>query len=126
MVTNGVALGAAVFALGFGIETTIAPPDHARVLVDVANGYYVSPPCIETYGRTLKDWERVRNFLKEIRLGEVRATNRRRVEPIRPWRECGAHPFNQEGRSLSGYILETIGILPDLESRWTKDGSWRW
>ena len=34
--------------------------------------------------------------------------------------------FTQEGRSLSGKFLESIGILPPLQSRWNKDGSWNW
>jgi hypothetical protein len=34
--------------------------------------------------------------------------------------------FMMEGRSLTGSILEQVGILPKQYSRWNADGSWNW
>ena len=34
--------------------------------------------------------------------------------------------FSQDGRSLSGKLMERLGMLPPLPSRWNPDGTWNW
>jgi hypothetical protein len=46
---------------------------------------------------------------------------------LRPDPECRDDSgFVQEGRSLSGQLLEAAGLLTAQKSRWNADGSWNW
>jgi hypothetical protein len=44
-----------------------------------------------------------------------------------PDQKCGGESgFTQDGRSYTGNLLERMGLLPPLPSRWNEDGSWNW
>lgn len=46
---------------------------------------------------------------------------------LKPNTACNAHKvFEQEDRSVGGLVLEKIGLLKPLPSRWDPNGSWNW
>jgi hypothetical protein len=55
------------------------------------------------------------------RISEVHAQNLRADPACR-----GEGDFTMQGRSVSGLLLERIGILPPQKSRWNPDGSWNY
>lgn len=103
---------------GFLVQSSRAAPRNALLYLDAATGEYLSPPC-------LSDGVVPDNALEDPRYRRVR-----RWELPR-----GAHPnaecrdddgFLQPGRSLTGTLLERVGMLDTLPSRWNADGTWRW
>jgi hypothetical protein len=110
--------------IGFGLETTLTTPDHSYVLVDKSSNEYYSPPCIMSSG--YDDANRIYEFA-EINSLEVVEKIHANDKNYKPNPECRDNQgFIQEGRSMSGSFLEKLGILPELESRWNDDGSWKW
>lgn len=107
------ALGAVfIFVAGFGVDTSITAPGYAIVHVNENSGSYSSPPCI-----TKSDAQ----FMPQMTITEVRSLT------LKINKECvNQGGFVQDGRSLSGQFLESIGIFSKLESRWNTDGSWNW
>lgn len=100
-----------MFFLGLGIGASVAAPDHAIVIIDRGGKYYFAPPCVS---------ERMQQSPR-ITIGQARKLG---LHPDSSCRDAGG--FLQEARSLSGQLLEKIGILPPLRSRWNEDGSWNW
>ena len=97
-----------------GCETTSGTPAHALVYVDHAEKLYIPPTylqdnLIDPYPYDL------------ITIGEAREIG---YNPHPDAREQGY--FMQEGRSLIGLLLEKIGVLNPLPSRWNEDGTWNW
>lgn len=101
-----------IFAAGFGLGSTITTPEHAIVYVDESTGTYLSPPCLEKQKALL---------MPQMTFGDMRYLT---LEINKSCVNQGG--FSQSGRSLSGKILESLGIISTLESRWRNDGSWRW
>ena len=102
-----------LFYLGFGIKILSVAPEHAIVLVDRSNKIYLSPPCVPN---------RMGRFTYE----KMVLRDARNLD-LKPSSECSNQDgFTQEVRSPSGLLLEKIGILNELESRWNSDGSWKW
>lgn len=98
-----------LFFLGLGIESSVVAPEYAMVLVDPLNRVYLAPQCLSE----------TQNRLVRTTIGEARKAG---LEPDPACRDTGA--FTQDTRSLSGMLLENIGILDPLKPRWNKDGSW--
>ena len=99
-----------LFFAGFGIGSSIQMPDNAFIYVDDSTKTYISPPFV-----TSKD------KLRLVRYREIRG------EKYNPDPSCREeNGFMQEGRSLSGNLLESIGVLSSLISRWNVDGTWNW
>ncbi|NGZ97288.1 MAG: hypothetical protein CV089_14420 [Nitrospira sp. WS110] len=97
-----------LFFLGLGIKTSVVMPEHAIVLVDSAKRVYLAPRCVlET-----------QIGLTRTTIGEARQAG---LKPDPVCRDTGA--FTQEGRSLSGILLEKIGILSPLQLPWRPDES---
>lgn len=101
-----------VFFLGFGITSFVTAPENAIVLVEPAQKTYIAPSCIGPLHAS---------SLPSTTIGKAR------IEKLKPDDDCrNSNGFTQEVRSLSGKLLEKIGILPPLPSRWNSDGTWNW
>jgi hypothetical protein len=78
--------------------------------VDDSARIYIAPPCIKTpIG---------------YRLVTAGAAREMGYKPDRECRDEGA--FIQDGRSLTGMLLQKIGMLKPIPSRWNEDGSWNY
>jgi hypothetical protein len=96
---------------GFFIVPTRTMPDNAIVLLDDQNHTYLSPSCAN---REKKDYRIARSV-------EARRLN------YQPDKKCrDAEGFSQDSRSITGNLLERLGLLPHLPSRWNPDGTWNW
>lgn len=105
------ALIAVVFVVGLGIVPAVkTTPDHATVFVDPAKRVYLCPNCATNM-----------DGLEIVTIGEIR---KKGYTPDPVCRDDG--DFTQEGRSLTGYVLEKIGLLEPQQDRWNLDGSWNW
>jgi hypothetical protein len=99
------------FLAGFYIVPTRTMPDNALVLLDDQSKTYFSPNCAKSEKKTLR----------AVTAAEARQLN------YEPDKSCqGAAGFRQDVRSLSGNLMERLGMLPPLPSRWNRDGSWNW
>jgi hypothetical protein len=96
---------------GFGIAITQTMPDHAIVLLDDKNHTYLSP----MYAEAKKS---------QFRVATAAEAHKLKYQPDNKCRNEDG--FIQEDRSLSGYLLVRLGILPPLPSRWNADGTWNW
>jgi len=116
-----VAVPAFLFFIGFGIRTTSTSPNHALLLVNEETKEYFAPPCLMHQG-----YDNVEAIYEFGRVNNLRvALNKEVAEPYQPNSECRDNSgFVQDGRSLSGMLLESIGLLPEKKSRWNPDGSW--
>ena len=97
------------FAIGFTMETTRRIPDHARVMVDDEVRTYYAPAYAPASPK-----------VRETTAGEARSKG---YSPDSQSRNNGA--FEEKGRSLSETLLERMGWLEPLPSRWNPDGSWK-
>jgi hypothetical protein len=99
-----------LFGLGFGFAPSTDAPPHALVQVDAASKTYFAPPCRQISSR----------------LGLTTIENARRLgfSPDAHCLEIGG--FAQMDRSLSGQLLEKVGLISPLRSRWNANGSWNW
>ena len=99
----------ALLFLDLGFPPTIEAPPHAQVLVDVPAGVYFAPSC------------EVGRLLAAIPLAQALELG------FKPDAAClDEEEFTQSGRSITGRMLEWIGILGELDSRWNSDGTWNW
>lgn len=99
--------------LVFGISTRKAPPGNAIVFVDNDTHTYIAPPCVTAQ----KDWR----HYSRMTLDQAEKLD------LKPNTACNAHKvFEQEDRSVGGLVLEKIGLLKPLPSRWDPNGSWNW
>ena len=106
---GGALLVVTLFAAG--ISTLVGAPGYAVAWVNDSSREYFAPPCLaSTEG------------LRKTTMGDARAAG------YRPNRDCvnAVGGYNQDGRSLLGSFMEKTGVLPPLESRWGRDGEWRW
>ena len=103
-----------MFAAGFFFENTAPIPDAAWVYVDIRQGAYYAP----TY---LRDSGRDNAGLLLTTVGEAK---KMKYSPDPRAKNMGY--FQQPGRSMSGRILQSLGLLPPLQSRWNRDGTWNW
>lgn len=126
-----VLVGIVIWA-SFGIGTSIGVPLHAIMYLDERSSQYYSPPCVEALG--LDERGLLRTTEAEIRRRWAAETNSSRPRRMWPAQDCAnlsndydsGGGFSQDGRSLGGTLLEKVGLLGPLPSRWRPDGSWRW
>lgn len=97
--------------LGFGLRTIRTIPKNAIVYVDDSKKVYYGLPSLP----------QDKASLRRTTIGEA---YNRKYKPDEISRNNG--DFMQEGRSVSGSLLEKVGIFPKLESRWNTDGSWKY
>lgn len=99
----------ALLFLDLGFPPTLEAPPHAQVLIDETAGVYFAPSC------------EVGRLLATIPLAQARELG------FKPDQAClSEEEFTQPGRSITGRLLEGIGILGEPESRWNSDGTWNW
>jgi hypothetical protein len=106
------ALGAVLvlLMLGFGVGSGGVAPDHALVLADAKRGTYTAPPCADGGSRS---------EFSQISLSEAHK------QGLKPERNCvNGGGFVEEGRSVSGQLLESIGLFSPKQRRWNADGTW--
>ena len=85
-------------------------PERALVLVDDQAGVYFAPGCTPEPGS-----------YRAVTMAEVHRLH------YKPDPSCLAHDcFFQPGRCASAFVLECLGFLKPLPSRWNPDGSWNW
>jgi hypothetical protein len=96
--------------LGLGISTTKTMPDHAWILVDDVKRVYIAQPCASEGN--------------QLRLTTVREAYELKYKPDEDCRNSGG--FVSDGRSLTGLLLQKIGLLRPLPKRWNDDGTWNW
>lgn len=103
-----------LFVLGFGVDSYKMAPDNTKVFItSETKDYY---PATENYVKFL-----------EMQGYEYQVTTQREALDSGRWAEKDARErgyFMQKGRSLSGKLLEAIGIFPPLALQWNSDGSW--
>ena len=90
-------------------------PEHVKVLVDPITRLYYAPPCAAYHNEDLR---------RRLELSTLRQVDQFGYKPHQGCVNEGA--YIQEGRSLTGQLLQTIGLLPPIRSRWNADGSWNW
>jgi hypothetical protein len=107
--------------IGFQIKPITGSPDNALLFFNDETKEYYAPPCLMEIG--YNDIESIYNF---GRLNNIRvAIHKDVVSPYKPNVECRDNSgFFQEERSLSGMLLEKIGLFSKTKSRWNPDGSW--
>jgi hypothetical protein len=98
--------------LGFGIGSTIVTPDHALAFVPSTRNVYIAPPCLS---------QEKQKLIPQLTIRQARIL---KLNPEPNCRDEGG--FIQEGRSLSGTLLEQLGLLGQMQSRWNPDGTWNW
>ncbi len=114
------------------LDSVNSMPSHALVLLHDPDSTYVAPPCDPIWNEDYeKEWNArgegtefdAEQFLYSLALS---AETARRLG-YRGNRECAdAGGFVQEGRSSLGDLLEAVGLLKPLPSRWNEDGTWNW
>lgn len=135
---RGICIGVVALAfLGFGVSSDRSMPRNARVYIDPERNVYLAPPCLELTDaqRTrFADLARSARSYRDSMSALVRVTglfpavaaevHDLQLRPEPRCRESGA--FFEEGRSLTGAVLERLGMLGPKPSRWNADGSWNW
>lgn len=97
---------------GAGIGTSRTIPDNAIVYANDYTKTYVGEPSI-----TNKD----KKNLRKVTINEMHKSN---YNPEDKSVENG--DFTEDGRSLTGTLLEHIGLLHPLKSRWNQNGTWNY
>lgn len=98
------------FFLGLSLGSTMTMPKHAIVYLDMAHASYLAPSCVTDPSG--------------YELGTADEAYSLSFKPDDGCRNKGG--FVQEGRSLSGKLLQNLGILKPLPHRWNPDGTWNW
>lgn len=99
-----------ILLVGLSIGSSRTMPENAIVLVDDEARTYFAPPCVAKQGN-----------LRVVTAAEVHDLG------YSPDRDCvNEGGFMQDGRSLTGKLLEAIGLFKPLPSRWNADGTWNW
>lgn len=102
-----------MFVAGFFLENVTPVPDVAWVYVD-SRGVYYSPTYLRDSGRDVAG-------LLLTTVGEAK-----KMKCTPDPRAKGMGYFHQPARSMSGSFLQGLGLLPPLQSRWNRDGTWNW
>lgn len=108
-------MAAIAFICGFGIESIKTAPNNARVLITDETNYFY--PATSDYFQFMN----IKGYTYKITTIENARNDNK--EMYRDAKERGY--FIQHGRSLSGSILEKIGLLPKIPSRWDSSGNWK-
>lgn len=103
-----------LFAAGFATGSVGPISDNAIVYIDEKTDTYYSPLSLDQSRVTELDLKHA--TLKTAQTFGYKANEEDKQNGY----------FQQEGRSLSGKLLERIGILPKLADRIGPDGNWRY
>jgi hypothetical protein len=96
--------------LAFGIEFSIPMPDYANVYVNDTTKTYMPPVFITD--------------VTHLRMVTAKEAYKLKYVPDKQAKTLNG--FTQADRTLTGKLLESIGIFKPLKSRWNQDGSWNW
>ena len=108
--------------IGFGLETVSTCPDNTLIFVNEQTKEYFAPPCLMESG--FDNIDKINQFASDHNLTVYRD---REItgKGLGPNPECrGSKGLIEDGRSLSGGLLEKIGLLSKFKSRWNADGTW--
>lgn len=111
-----------LFWIGFGLESISFCPENALLLVNTDTKEYFAPPCIMAEGYDNVDKIRMFAVLTNMKVLTSKELKRKSLKPNPDCRN--KEGFTEKGRSLSGELLEKIGLLPKFKSRWNDDGTW--
>ncbi len=101
---------------------TLSAPDFATVYADPDNKIYYAPPYIDNLSKLKKPAEPIEvKKLQRMTLKEAGKLNYR-VDEVSKEKDY----FEQKYRTLTSYLLEKMGFLKPLNSRWNPNGSWNW
>ena len=109
----GLALICTFVILAFGISGSKSPPKNTLVFVDNDKDTYIAPPCVTAQ----KDWTHYSRMT-------IDQADKLGFKPDPACTKYGV--FEQDDRSLGGRVLEKIGLLKRIPSRWNPNGSWNW
>lgn len=97
-----------------GCETVRGTPEHALVYVDHNERIYIPPTYLEDNLIDPYQYEL-------LTIGEARDIG------YKPHADAQAQSyFMQWDRGLFGLLLQKIGVIKPLPSRWNEDGTWNW
>lgn len=113
-----------IFLFGFAIGTITTTPDSAFVFIDEEAKLYYAPPCIMEYGFNDENMILFFAFDHELNFKRFSEIKGKGYNPDYECRNIGG--FVNEGRSLSGGLLEISGLLPKSISRWNDNGTWNY
>ena len=105
-------LGLGLF-LGLGIGSDRSMPRNAVVYLDHNSRQYIAPPCAEA-----------REYARLLATSNASEAYLLRYAPEPECRDDGS--FIQDDRSLTGSLLQKVGVLGPIRSRWNPDGAWNW
>ncbi|MFZ5651602.1 MAG: hypothetical protein ACOY4I_12200 [Bacillota bacterium] len=116
-------VGLILFVALFGSNYTVAlpAPDYAVVYADPEKRIYYAPPYIDNMGQTKPPEPVDVKKLKRLTLKEAKSQDYR---PDKSSSDKGY--FEHRYRTFTSYLLEKIGLMKPLQSRWTSDGAWNW
>ena len=126
-----------LFLLGFGLETELSMPYNARVFINPHDNRYISPPCLRLtpeQERQLAEGMKEQGSYRDSMSVLVKVTGlypaiaqEMHEQKFRAEQSCADQDgFSMTDRSVSGILLQRVGVLPPLPRRWNKDGSWNW
>lgn len=98
--------------LGSGIGSEKCIPDNAIVYADDSKMIYYSVP------------EKESNNIENVRKTTIQEVHDLKYSSDESSKEHG--DFISEGRSLTGIIMEKVGILSTIPPRWNDDGTWNY
>ena len=110
-----------IFCLGFEVGTELGLPKNVLLFVNKETKEYFVPRCLML--DEFDNVDKIYKFASEHNLSVYKAEGRG-IQGLNPNPECRKDgSFMESGRSLSGGLLEKIGLLPEFKSRWNSDGT---
>jgi len=115
-----------LFYIGLQLDSFKITPDNAIIFIDHSKKLYFSPLCVyqklPSTNEQLLDLEFPKFFYLES--GKYRDIKNKGFNT--PGNCKGTKYWFQENRSMSGELLQNLGILKPLPARWNPDGSWNY
>jgi hypothetical protein len=110
VITGALGIVGIGLSLGFGISSSDTMPGYAPLYLDDESRTFLALPCID-------EWQhRDGDHIAVLRLSNYKEASDKAYTGDAICRETGA--FVPDGRSLSGMLLERIGLLHPLEHWW--------
>ena len=114
--------------LGLGCPVISMAPDNAWIYVDLEEGIYYAPPCVDESVIHDHISEQVHAPNPKWTMMTIAEAHTYEYEPDEECVNTGA--FVAESNLTASVlaklgVLEPLGLLPG-NSRWTSDGNWNW